>query len=154
MVKRSVAGLGYTLRPGMAWLAKVAETTLNVVALVTVPPGVTTRMKPFTLPVPLGTTNVMLVAETTVKLVTVNTPMLTAVAPVKLVPVMVTVVPGPPVVGVKLVMVGAGGAVTIKFKPLDVPAELVTVTGKLPTVASALAGMVTTNEVALLLVWA
>ena len=135
MVTWSVAGLGYTPRPGRAWLASVAETTLNVVALVTVPPGATTRMKPFTLPVPLGTTNVMLVAETTVKVVTLNTPMLTAVAPVK------------------LAMVGAGGAVTLKFSALDTPAELVTVTGKLPTVANALAGMVTTREVALLLVW-
>jgi hypothetical protein len=42
----------------------------------------------------------------------------TAVAPVKLVPVMVTAVPAAPEVGVKLVMVGAG-AVTVKLVELN-----------------------------------
>lgn len=127
---------------------------MKVAALVAVPPGVTTLIKPLTLPVPLGRTSVMLVADTTVKLVTAKLPMLTAVAPVKSVPVIVTAVAGPPVVGVKLAMVGAGGAVTVKSRAFDVPAELVAVTEKLPTVARALAGMVTTREVAVLLVGA
>ena len=151
-MRRSVAGFGYTSRPGRACEADVADTRLNVEALVAVPPGVTTRMKPLTLPVPLGTTNVMLVADTTVKLVTAKLPMLTAVAPVKLVPVTVTTVPGPPVAGEKLMMVGTGGAVTLNVSAFEVPAALVTVTGRLPTVASAVAGTVTTNEVAVALV--
>ena len=149
---RSVAGFGKNVRPGSAWLAVVADTTLNVAALVAVPPGVTTRIKPLTLPVPVGTVNVMVVALTTAKLVTAKLPMLTAVAPVKLVPVIVTRVFGPPVMGVKLVMVGTGGAVTVKVSALAGPAVLVTVTGKRPTVVKAAAGMVTTSEVAELLV--
>ena len=101
---------------------------------------------------PLGTVKTMVVPLTTVKLVTMKLPMRMTVAPVKLVPVTVTTVPGPPVVGVKLMMVGAGGAVTAKVRLLEVPAALVTVTGKLPTVATAAAGMVTASEVAVTLV--
>ena len=49
----------------------------------------------------------------------------TAVAPVKAVPVRVTVVPTPPLVGVKLVMVGV--ATTVKFPELvAVPPGVVT----------------------------
>ena len=51
-------------------------------------------------------------------------------APVKLVPVIVTVAPTSPLPGVKLVMVGAG-AVTVKVAAAEVPppgAALVTVT--------------------------
>ena len=54
----------------------------------------------------------------------------TAVAPVKLVPVRVTVAPAAPLAGVKLVMVGAG-LVTVNVRPVEVPAPgpgLVTVT--------------------------
>ena len=70
---------------------------------VAVPPGVVT----LTLPeVPDATTAVMLVAETTLNDVAAVPPKLTAVAPVKLVPVMVTVAPTAPEVGVKLVIVG------------------------------------------------
>ena len=50
----------------------------------------------------------MLVALTTLNDVAAVSPKLTAVAPVKLVPVMVTVTPLPTDVGVKEVMVGAG----------------------------------------------
>lgn len=48
----------------------------------------------------------MVVAFTTVTEVPAVPPKLTAVAPVKLVPVMVTIVPVAPLVGVKDVMVG------------------------------------------------
>ena len=55
---------------------------------VAVPPGVVTAIVPV---VPLATTAVILVALTTVKEVTAVPPNLTTVAPVKLVPVIVTV---------------------------------------------------------------
>ena len=64
-------------------------------------------MVTLTLPeVPDATTAVMLVAETTLNDVAAVPPKLTAVAPVKFVPVMVTDVPTAPLIGVKLVMVG------------------------------------------------
>ena len=56
----------------------------------------------------------------------------TAVAPVKLVPLIVTVVPTAPLVGVKLVIVGGG--ITVKVLLLvAVPPAVVTLTG--PVVA-------------------
>ena len=58
----------------------------------------------------------------------------TAVAPVKFVPVMTTEVPGAPLAGEKLVIVGAGCTVTSKFVLLvPVPAEFSTAIG--PSVA-------------------
>jgi len=75
----------------------------SVVEDVAVPPGVVTEM---VLIVVLGTTAVMDVGLTTVKLVAEMLLNFTAVAPVKLVPVMVTTVPIPPDEGVKVVMVG------------------------------------------------
>ena len=58
------------MRPGRAWVASVADTRLKGVAPVAVPPGVTTEMVPLMLPEPPGTTKVILVGDTTVKLVT------------------------------------------------------------------------------------
>jgi hypothetical protein len=56
----------------------------------------------------------------------------TAVAPVKFVPLIVTLVPTIPLVGVKLVIVG--GCTTVKLVPLvPVPADVVTLIG--PVVA-------------------
>ena len=79
-------------------------------ARVAVPPGVVT----LTLPeVPAATTAVMLVAETTLNDVAAVPPKLTAVAPVKFVPVIVTVAPTAPEVGVKLVIVGTGTNKTV-----------------------------------------
>lgn len=70
-----------------------------------VPPGVVI----LTLPdAPAPTTAVMLVADTTVKDVAAVPPKLTEVAPVKLVPVTVTVAPVAAEVGAKEVIVGAG----------------------------------------------
>jgi hypothetical protein len=51
----------------------------------------------------------MLVAETTLKEVAAAPPKLTEVAPVKLVPVKVTVAPLAALVGLKEVIVGGGG---------------------------------------------
>lgn len=69
-----------------------------------VPPPVVTLILPLT--ALAGTTDVILVALTTVNDVAATPPNLTAVAPVKPVPVIVTVVPVAAVVGVKEMMVG------------------------------------------------
>jgi hypothetical protein len=70
------------------------------------PPGVVT----LTLPdAPAPTTAVMLVAEATLNEVAAVPPKLTAVAPKKLVPVMVTVAPNVVEVGVKAEIVGTSG---------------------------------------------
>ena len=62
-----------------------------------------------TTPVPGGSTAVIVVSETTVKLVAGRVPKSTTVAPVRSVPVIVTVVPPVtgPSVGLMLVTVGA-----------------------------------------------
>ncbi|KRB26618.1 hypothetical protein ASD94_14070 [Acidovorax sp. Root70] len=72
-----------------------------------VPPVVVTRTS--TVPVPAGAVAVICVAEFTVKPVAGAAPKLTAVAPVKFVPVMVTDVPPPvgPAVGEIDVTAGA-----------------------------------------------
>ena len=67
------------------------------------PPGVVTLMLPED---PVPTTAVILVGETTVKDAAFVPPKLTAVAPVKLVPVIVITAPGLPDKGVKEVMAG------------------------------------------------
>lgn len=91
-----------------------AAVGVKVPALVAVPPAVVT----FTVPVVTlaGVTAVMLVAELTVKLAAATLLNVTAVAPVKLVPVMVTVAPAHPLVGVKLVIVGTGVLVAVMVK--------------------------------------
>ena len=73
-----------------------------------VPPAVETRIS--IVPEPAGAVAVIWVAELTEKPVAAVAPKLTAVAPVKLVPVMVTLVPpvAGPVVGETAVTVGAG----------------------------------------------
>src|SRR6476469_4359817 len=106
--------------------------TVKLVALAVVPPGVVTPIVP--LVAPAGTVKVMVVPFTTVKPVMATPFNVTAVAPVRLVPVMVTVAPLAAVVGEKLVIVGAG-TVTVKVLAAEVPppgAGLVTVTGKAP----------------------
>ena len=89
----------------------------------TIPPGVVT----LTLPdAPVPTTAVMLVDELTVNEIAATPPKLTAVAPIKLVPVIVTDNPATPLVGVNDVIVGAG----INVNPADdaVPSGVVTLT--------------------------
>jgi hypothetical protein len=82
-------------------------------ASVASPPGVVIDTPPVD---PLATTAVMVVLETTVNAVAAVPPKLTAVAPVKFVPVMVTVAPLAALVGVNEVMVGG----EIKSKPANV----------------------------------
>jgi len=100
-----------------------AEIAVKLEELVAVPPGVVTVIVPVV--APFGVTAVIEVALFTVKLLAAVPWNLTAVAPVKLVPVSPTEVPAPPVVGEKLMMVGAG--TTVKLNELvAVPPGVVT----------------------------
>jgi len=76
-----------------------------LVALVSVPPGVTTLILPVV--ALFGTVVVIRVSEFTVKVAAVLW-ILTEVAPVKFVPVTTTTVPTGPLVGLKLEIVGGG----------------------------------------------
>ena len=87
-------------------LVMAGEVTVKLVALVADPLGVLTLMVPVV--APAGTVAVAVVALTPVKVTAAEPLKLTALRPVRLVPVMVTEVPTGPLVGVKLVMVGAG----------------------------------------------
>ena len=95
---------------------------MNALALVAVPTGVVTLIGPVV--APIGTVASIEMAEVTVKLAL--TPLnITAVAPVKFVPLSVTLLPTGPLVGVKLVIVGAG--ITVKLVVLvAVPPGVVT----------------------------
>src|SRR5918996_505023 len=97
--------------------------TVKLVLLVAVPLGVVTRIAPVV--APAGTSARIEVAESTRK-VALTVLKVTAVAPAKLVPVIVTTVPTGPLAGVKLVMVGRG-VVTVKLVLLvAVPPGVVT----------------------------
>jgi hypothetical protein len=97
-------------------------TTVKLLALLAVPAEVVTLIGP--LGAPAGTVAVIAVAEFTVKLALVPLNR-TAEAPVKFVPLMLTLVPTGPLVGVKLETVG--GLMTVKLPALfAVPAEVVT----------------------------
>src|SRR2546426_644309 len=93
------------------------------------PAGVVTLSGPVVAPV--GTIAWIAVAEVTVKLA-LTLLKLTAVAPVRLVPLMVTLVPAGPLVGAKLVIVGGGTTVNAALL-VAVPAGVVTLSG--PVVA-------------------
>ena len=82
------------------------------------PLGVVILMVPL---VPLPTTAVILVAETTVNDFAAVPPKLTAVVPMKLVPVRVTILSVVAPVGVNDVIVGAGGVVYVKPAWMAVP---------------------------------
>jgi hypothetical protein len=90
-----------------------AAMKVKVAVLVAVPPGVVTEIVPVFAPV--GTFTVTLVAAT-VAGVAATPPKLTDVAPVRFVPVIVTVAPAPAEVGVKLVI--AGGVTTERWPSL------------------------------------
>ena len=111
--------------------APAAVVTLKFCELQSLPPGVVTQIFPVVAPV--GTVAVIFVAESTVKFA--ETPWnVTLVAPVKFVPVIVTVVPTGPEVGEKEVTVGLAEAVTVKLWELvAVPSGVVTLIG--PVVA-------------------
>ena len=108
-------------------------TTVKALLLVAVPPGVVTLSGPVV--APAGTVAWIAVAEVTVKLA-LTVLKVTAVAPVKFVPLIVTLVPTGPLVGVKLVIVGGALAITVKlFVLVAAPAGVVTLSG--PVVAPA-----------------
>jgi hypothetical protein len=103
---------------------------VNALVLVAVPPGVVTRIGPIV--APAGTSARIELAESTMK-PALTVLKVTAVAPLRFVPLIVTMVPTGPLVGVKLVMVGAG-VVTVKLVVLlTVPPDVVTLMG--PVVA-------------------
>ena len=86
--------------------------TVKLLLLVPVPLGVVTANNPVV--APDGTVNMIVVLFETLK--TTGLPFrVTEVAPVKLVPVIVTVVPAVPLVGVKEVTVGTGADTQLKF---------------------------------------
>ena len=89
--------------------------TVKLVALVPVPEGVVTPINP--LIAPAGTVAVIWVSELTVKVAEVPLKV-TDVAPVKLEPVIVTLVPVVPFVGMKPVITGAD-ALTFWFKTAE-----------------------------------
>lgn len=91
-------------------------TTVKLVELVTLPPGVVIAMVPVVAPV--GTVAVMLVALFTVKVVAAVPLKLTPDAHKKLDPVIVTVDPIDPLVGEKDVIVGAEGGEYTKDNPM------------------------------------
>ena len=106
-----------------------AVTTVKLALLVAVPPGVVTEIVPVV--AVDGTVAVICVPVLTVK--AALTPWnLTAVAPPKFVPLIVTDVPAPPLVGVKLEIVGAGTTVNDEAL-VAVPPPVVTEIG--PVVA-------------------
>ena len=115
--------------PLSAFVAVKVTLTVKLLALVAVPAGVVTLNGPVV--APAGTVAWIAVAEVTVKLAL--TPLnVTDEAPVKLVPLIVTLVPTSPLVGVKLAIVGA--LVTVNGLALvAVPPGVVTLSG--PVVA-------------------
>ncbi len=115
-------------------------TTVNALELVAVPPAVVTLIGPVV--VPADTVARIDVAEVTVKLALTELKV-TEVAPLKFVPLMVTLVPTGPLVGAKLVIVGGSTTVNALLL-LAVPPAAVTLIG--PVVAPA--GTVARIEVA------
>ena len=113
------------------------------------PDAVVTETEP---EAPAPTVALMLVALTTVNVVAALPPKLTAVAPVKFVPVILTTCPVLPDVGVKDVIEGAG-VEDINVNPalLAMPFDVVTLTlpvAPAPTTAVILVALTTVNEVA------
>src|SRR5437867_2519309 len=98
-----------------------------------------------------GATAVMLVSETTVKSVAATAPKLTALAPVKLAPVIVTVVPplDLPAVGVIEVTEGAGAKVTVNWSLVEVadtPLGVTTVISNVPAAWGGAAAVMLVDE--------
>ncbi len=110
-------------------------------AFALVPPGVVTVTA--TAPVPAGLVAVIWVGLTTVKLAAAAEPKLTAVAPVKPLPAIVTLVPpaaGPPF-GVSAETAGGGGGTTYVYWSAELvgltPTGVVTTTSTVPLPAGA-----------------
>src|SRR5207245_961400 len=95
----------------METVGGVVSTTVKMLVLVAVPPAVVTLSGPVVAPV--GTVSRIVVAEAPVRGAALTPLNVTAVAPVKFVPVIVTMVPSGPLVGVRLVIVGGITTVTL-----------------------------------------
>ena len=113
--------------PGVK-LVIAGTSTMKEVAKIAVPPDVVTEIRPEV--APAGTVAVMRFSFTTVKLLTLVVLNLTAVAPVKPVPVKVTTSPVKPLADVKELMTGS----TLKMAAL-VAVPLGVVKLKVPVVA-------------------
>jgi hypothetical protein len=107
-------------------------TTVKLFVLVAVPLGVVTLSGPVVAAV--GTVACIAVAEVTVKLA-LTVLNVTAVAPVKFVPLIATLVPTGPLAGVKPVIVGGALTIVKLFGLVAVPPGVVTLSG--PVVAPA-----------------
>src|SRR5207245_1139039 len=90
---------------GEALMLKSGVVTVKLALLLAVPPGVVTLIGP--VDVPAGTVAVICVSLLTAKPAVVPLKNFTAVAPVRLLPVMVTLVPTGPLVGPNEVSAGA-----------------------------------------------
>ena len=107
--------------------------TVKFVLLAPVPPGPVTAIGPVI--APAGTVAVIWISKITLKMAA-TPPKVTAVAPLKFAPEMVTLAPASPLVGKKEVTCGTGGGGTVTVKSpelVPVPAGVVTVIG--PVVA-------------------
>ena len=149
MIRKSLAGLGFTISSFELMLPgpPMPVTALYVKPVaVAVPPGVVT----LTLPVaPAPTIAVILVGEFTVNDCADTPPKLTAVAPVKFVPVIVIVAPDAPLVGVKDVIIGTG--INVNPDRVAVPLGVVTLTfpdAPEPVTAVIVVALTTLNEAA------
>ena len=111
---------------GVMLVSVGAATTVKLEPLTPVPPGVVTLMAPVV--APAGTAAVIEVALTTVKLLADRPLNITAVAPVKSVPVRATLVPATPLVGEKLESAGGRFTESPAAALVTLPWELVTVT--------------------------
>jgi hypothetical protein len=104
-------------------LSKLHSVTLKLVALPTLPPGVTRLIAPVI--APAGTVAVILVSESTVKVAFFPQAKTTSVAPVKDSPAITTVAPSEPLVGEKLRICGVTRKALLLVR---VPPRVVTVT--------------------------
>ena len=110
--------------------------TVKSVALMPVPPGAVTAMRPVV--AGDGTVAVILTAELTVKLVAAAPLKVTEVAPVKLAPLIAILAPIPPAVGVKLVIRGATekavAVVTVPPGAVTLMGPVVALAGTVPVI--------------------
>ena len=121
--------------PGVKLVIVGGLSTVKLLELLAEPPGVVTLMGP--LEAPAGTVAWIAVAELTVKLALVPLNR-TAVAPLKFVPLIVTLVPAGPLTGAKPVIVG--GLSTVKLPELLAePPGVVTLIGPLEAPAGTVA---------------
>src|SRR5439155_12941122 len=136
---------------GLKFVIVGAGITVKALALVAVPPGVVTLMGPVV--APAGTVAAIEVGEVTVKLTALVPLNFTAVVPVKAVPLIVTVLPTGPLVGVKLVIVGGLAVAVNDLLLVAVPPGVVTliwpVVAPLGTVAAIEVAEVTVKLTAL-----